>query len=244
MIFDSPYGQDINKYSIYVHLQPEWNSYPGNIFYDVTNVWSNPDPKSKTGVFYDLDETETFFDYNSNQLQFQNNKSFVQLTHEFSNCESSWKPPLYRYAIDVVRSNIEFSQGKQLNNDPYASKFPNIINENYDLEHPSKSQTSGYVQFIPICTSLDSTSYEFSVSLNDKKIGFDVFFIPSKNELDNYLSGNSFDFYQSKGCYAINHQSFSGICDDVSPDSGLLIIVPDDLSLSLTKLRIILHEKI
>ena len=36
------YDQDINKYSIYVHFQEEWNSYPVNILFDVTNVWSNP----------------------------------------------------------------------------------------------------------------------------------------------------------------------------------------------------------
>ena len=47
LIFSSPYGQDINKYSIYVHLQPEWNSYPGNIIYDITNVWSNSKSNAK-----------------------------------------------------------------------------------------------------------------------------------------------------------------------------------------------------
>ena len=31
--------QAINKQSVYVHLQSEWNSYPGNIVYDITNVW-------------------------------------------------------------------------------------------------------------------------------------------------------------------------------------------------------------
>ena len=46
LLFGSPYDQDINKYSIYVHLQPEWKSYPGNILFDITNVWSNPNPKS------------------------------------------------------------------------------------------------------------------------------------------------------------------------------------------------------
>ena len=244
LIFDSPYGQDINKYSIYVHLQEEWNSYPGNIFYDVTNVWSNPDPKSSVTVFYDLNESSESFDYNSNQLQFQNQKSFVRLNHEFSNCESSWKPPLYRYAIDTVRNNIELMQGTQQSKDPYISKFSNVVNEKYDSEKQKQIIQNGYIEFIPICTSYNSTSYEFAISVNDPNIGFDVFFVPSKNELDNYLSGNSFEYYQREGCYAQNYHSFSGNCDDVDANSGLLVIIPDNLSLSLTKVKVNLHEKI
>ena len=242
LVFDSPYGQDINKYSVYVHLQQEWNSYPGNILFDVTNVWSNPNSKSSENVFYDLDET-SISDYNSNQLQYQNQKSFVRLKHEFSNCESSWQPPLYRYAIDNVRNSIEFMQGTQLSNDPYVSKFPNIVNEHYDLEKQQELLKTGYVQFIPICTSKDMTSYEFAVSINEPNIGFDVFFVPSETEVENYLSGNSFEFYQEQGCFAKNQQSFSGICN-VGANSGLLIAIPDDLRMSLTKVKISLHEKI
>ena len=38
----------------------------------------------------------------------------------------------------------------------------------------------GYVQFIPICTVHESTSYEYAISLNDGNIAFDVYFIPLK----------------------------------------------------------------
>ena len=95
LIFDSPYDQDINKYSIYIHLQPEWSSYPGNIIYDITNVWSNPNTKSNVKAFdSDLSNSTLYTDYNSKQLLYQKQKSFVELKHEFSNCESSWKPHL------------------------------------------------------------------------------------------------------------------------------------------------------
>ena len=90
LIFGSPYGQDINKYSIYVHLQNNWKSTPSNILFDVTNVWSNPDPKSDARSFsinpYDL---SGLIDYNFNQLQYQGEKSYVELKHEFSNCDSN-----------------------------------------------------------------------------------------------------------------------------------------------------------
>jgi len=203
LIFGSPYGQDINKYSIYVHLQPEWNSYPGNIIYDITNVWSNPNAKPPVKIFeYDSADLVTQTDYNSNQLQYQKQKAFVELKHEFSNCDSSWKPPLYRYAIDSVRNSIELVQGTQLNNDPYISIYPNIENEKYDLTKQQEIVKQGYAQFIPICTSKDSTSYEFAISINDKDTAFDVYFVPSEIELRNYLDENSFKFYTQEGCHA------------------------------------------
>lgn len=241
MLFESPYDQDINKYSIYVHLQPGWKSYPGNIFYDVTNVWSNPNSESSE-TFYDVLGPDDFNDYNSNQLEYQNNKSFTVLKHEFSNCESSWQPPLYRYAIDHFRNNIEFLQGSQLSNDPYVLKFPEIINDKYDLEQQQEFLKTGYAQFIPICTSKNLTSYDFAISVNDKNIGFDVYFVPSKSEFENFVSGKSFEFYEHEGCYAKNYHSFSGKCKNVGNNSGLLVVLPDELNLSMTKVEISLHE--
>ena len=243
LIFDSPYGQDINKYSIYVHLQPEWNSYPGNIIYDITNVWSNSKSNAK-GFDYNSSNTTMFSDYNSNQLQYQKQKSFVELKHEFSNCEFSWKPHLYRYAIDSVRNSIELIQGTELNNDPYVSIYPNIQNEKYTSEKQKEIIKQGYAQFIPICTSKDLTSYEFAVSINDKNTAFDVYFIPSEIELRDYLEDHSFIFYTNEGCFATNHNSFSGICNNVGKNSGLLVVLPDNLKLSLTKVKVSLHEKL
>lgn len=244
LLFESPYGQDINKYSIYVHLQTGWESYPGNIFYEITNVWSNPKNISNSNSFnYDPDVSSLVTDHNYNQLEFQNQKSFVELKHEFSNCETSWKPILYRHAIDSVRNNIEYMQGKQLNNDPYVQIFPDVPNEKYDSEMQQSLIKQGFVQFIPICTAKDTTSYDYSVSINDENIGFDVYFVPSKRQFDNYLKDQTFEFYTNGNCFARNYQSFSGTCNDVSPDAGLIIVIPDRLDLAVTKIKINLHEK-
>ena len=245
LIFGSPYGQDINKYSIYVHLQEDWKSSPGNILFDITNVWSNPDPASDAKSYtLDPSDISALTSYNSNQLQYQYQKSFVELKHEFSNCESNWKPILYRYIVDNLRSKIESIQGTQINDDPYVSIFPNIPNTKYDVKQQREFVKQGYVQFIPICTAHKSTSYEYAISLNDENTAFDVYFVPSKDEIMNYLKSNSFEFYSQEGCSAQNYHSFSGICNDVGKNSGLLIILPDKLEYSLTKVKVSLHEKI
>ena len=67
---------------------------------------------------------------------------------------------LYRYAIDSFRTQIELIQGNQLNDDPYVLEFPNIPNTKYGILLQNDFSKQGYVQFIPICTAQDSTSYE------------------------------------------------------------------------------------
>ena len=245
LLFGSPYDQDINKYAIYVHLQPEWNSSPGNILFDITNVWTNPNPQSDAKSYsIDPSDISVLTTYNSNQLQYQHDKPFVELKHEFSNCESNWKPILYRYGIDTLRNKIELFQGTQLNDDPYVSIFPVISNTKYDDTEQQELVKNGYVQFVPICTAKESTSYEYAISLNDRNIGFDVYFVPSKTETLNFLQSNSFTYYTEEGCSAKNFNSFSGVCENVGKDSGLMIVIPDNLDLALTKVRISIHEKI
>jgi hypothetical protein len=164
--------------------------------FDVTNVWSNLDPKLDAKSFsinpYDI---SMLIDFNSNQFQYQHQKSYVKPKHEFSNCESNWKPVLYRYTIDNLRNKIESIQEIQLNDNPYVSIFPNTSNTNYDVENQREFVKQGYVQFIPICIACESTSYEYDISLNDRNIAFDVYFVPSQDEMINYLKSDSFRFY-------------------------------------------------
>ena len=207
------YDQDINKYSIYVHFQEEWNSYPVNILFDVTNVWSNPNFSNYT-YSTDFSNVSDFDNYNSNNLQYQDNRGYVELKHQFSDCNSSWKPMLYRYSI-----------------------LP-------DIKSINSTVSEFYVQFIPICTDKKITSYEYLISIDDETSWFDVYFVNSKKQLENYLNYNFFNFYTDNDCFGKNYHSFSGICENIDQESGLLIIIPDNLNRSLTKIKVNLHEKI
>ena len=235
-LFTSPYEQDINKYSIYVHFQEEWNSFPVNVLFEITNIWSNPNINDQ---FYstDFSNVSNFDNYNSNNLQFQDNRGYVELKHQFSDCNSSWKPMSYRYAIDTVRNQIELIQGTELHSDTYVSIFPNI-------KSTDSIESNFYVQFIPICTDKKITSYEYSISIDDENSWFDVYFIDSKKQFQNYINSEKFDFYMNDSCFGKNYHSFSGACENVDKESGLLIIIPDNLDRSLTKIKVNLHEKI
>ena len=65
-----------------------------------------------------------------------------------------------------------------------------------------------------------------------------------KKQFDNYIISQNFDFYVDNGCFGKNYQSFSGTCTNIDKESGLLIIIPDNLNRSLIKIEVNLHEKL
>ena len=126
-IFVSASEQVVNKYDVYVHLQPEWNVYQKNILFEITNAW------------YKADSSQTKFEknvvnHNYNELQYIGDKSYVELKHDFSDCQEVWQPILYRKAVDTLRNEIEFFQGKQLISDPVVPMYPDIENKSYDKD--------------------------------------------------------------------------------------------------------------
>ena len=237
LIFASDTQEVINKYSVYVHLLPEWNSDSKNIIFDVTNTWHKSDKINNTNLVFDAESKE----YNVNQLQTLNGKSYVELKHEFSDCQEEWQPMLYRKAIDTVRHEIEYVQGQQLSTDPSVSVYPDIENKNYDNLEQQSQIKNGYVQFFPICTSKDTTSYDYSIKTDNKDLGFDVYFVSSEIQRENFVRGG-FDYYTESGCNGQNKQSYSGTCNDIKKDSGLLVIFPDNLKPWTTKVTVNLYE--
>ena len=93
----------------------------------------------------------------------------------------------------------------------------------------------GCVQFVPVCSSHETTSYAYSVRSGDSDTAFDVFFVPAVSEYFRFTR-NSSSFEHYPGCSGRSYASFSGACEGVSQDAGLLIWVPDDLYLALTRI--------
>ncbi len=236
-LFSANHPEDISKYSIYVHLQPEWSSHPSNLLFEVTNVWNNKNA-SETIYYDELSEIPALDEHNYNQLQYIGKKSFVELKHRFSDCHSNWQPILYRYAIDSLQNQFAIMGGAAIDEHPYAIMYTNVslISGLYDY-------ATGYVQFIPICTSEETTSYKYSVKINDADVAFDVFFVNDTISYTKFIENpDTIDHFYTQGCFGLSRTSFSGQCQDISKDAGLLIWIPDDLNLSLTKIIVNLRE--
>ena len=70
-----------------------------------------------------------------------------------------------------------------------------------------------------------------------------MYFVPSHVQQWNYfLYSENFEYYVDEGCYGKNFQKFSGQCNEVHSNSGLLIVIPDDLSRPMTKITVKLNE--
>ncbi len=235
-IFEASHPEDISKFSIYVRFQPEWNSHPGNLLFDVTNVWRNMD--SSDAVYYDeLSSAPALDEHNPNQLRYIGERSFVELRHRFNDCQSNWQPVLYRYGIDALRNQFEAFGGADVSGHPYATMYPSVPGSGtYD-------HSTGYAQFIPICSSSETTSYRYSVKSNDPDLSLSVFFVQDGKPYEEFASSPSpieHDF--AEGCHAETYASLSGLCENVSKNGGLLVWIPDQLDLALTKITVNLQE--
>ena len=225
----------VNKYANYVHFQPEWNSYPSNLFFDVTNTWN------RTGTVYsdsqDIVVPKPGALTHVNLLQYLENKPYLEVQYDYVDCNYQWIH-YARYGADILSSKLDFATGKQLDSDHSSALFSLIPSTaNRDKTNP----VSTYSQFIPICTSHNSTSFEFGVRIDDKEKGFDVYFVNSKDQRSNYHD-NPEDFSYYSECIGINYQSFSGTCHEVGKTSGLLVVIPDNLDKPLTKVYVKLKE--
>lgn len=230
--FSAVHPESIARYSVYVHLQPEWRSYPASLLFEVTNVWG--DGSGADGEYYELpDESDS---HNYNQIREIWDREFVELKHRFSDCRLNWQPILYRYALDSIQGQFDAASGAAVSDHPYA-----IMYQNHTLADTGADRRSGYLQFIPACSSTQNASYQYSVRVQGAEIPLDVYFVPDASAYDRFVEGpDSPPHYP--GCSAILHTSFSGSCSNVSPGSGLLIWVPDDLELALTKITVNLRE--
>lgn len=218
-----------NEYANYVHFQPEWKSYPLNIIVDVSTTWER---EVIPGEEEQSDISKHGAKQRQNGLQYINNKPVVAVQYDYRDCESQW----FHYAktgLDFIGYHLElFGENRSI---------PNTV---YSDESQKQKLQNGFAQFIPICTSKDSTNYKYTISINDKNIGFDVYFVPSEiQQLNYFLYSENFEYYTEEGCYAHNYQKFSGTCKDVDKNGGLLIVIPDELSRPMTKISVELTEK-
>ncbi|WKT57437.1 hypothetical protein QVH35_08560 [Candidatus Nitrosotenuis chungbukensis] len=231
--------QAINKQSVYVHLLQDWRSHPGNIVYDITNVWS----QTKEQTLRPEARLEMAKETSVDEVRSVHGKSYILVQHDNTDCHDVWEPHYARFGADVIRHQIEYLAGKQKSPDPNITMYTPVKSKQGDKEHEDELKT-GFSQFIPICTSKDAASFDYSVRINDESVGFDVYFVPSISEQVNYDEQNAkFKHYGGMGCFGKNYVSFSGTCENVDENSGLLIVVPDTLSLPLTKLDVYLYEK-
>ena len=222
--------QQVNKYANYIHFQPEWNSYPSNLIFEISTSWQreiDSTTQEESGLYSQGAKNR------KNTLQYVNGKPFIEVQYDYIDCKYQWIH-YSKIGLDFLENQFGFLLGYHKQSEQNSS-YPNNLQQT--------KLKDGFAQFIPICTSKDTTSYDYTVSINDDDLGVDVYFVPAYREKWDYFYEKSyFDYYSSPGCFGQNYQSFSGTCKGVDANAGLLIVIPDELSKPLTKISIKLEE--
>ena len=134
----------LNKYYNYVHFQPEWNSYPRNILFDVTTEWIKDEQSSfklehrkqhQRGTQQQQIENESDSykpEYEKlqqrgaqqrvNQLQYLEGKGYLEVKYDYIDCSYQWIH-YARYGTDLVVSQLDYMSGKQTEPDNFTSFF-------------------------------------------------------------------------------------------------------------------------
>lgn len=242
-----PFSADAkNTYYVYVDELPSWADYAGNVMYDSTRYWEEPNPELKFLVVdnpSDADfRVQWVKEFGVEHVGYAFGKQFIEVGLGDSNCHGKWQPYSAYYVNQIMTHEIGHVLGLDHSNDVNSIMYPTAINLEYGIVEEEFTLTENYGQFSSLCTSKDATSINYWVSVDDPTYGFDVYFVPSVKSFNDWVAGKSFQYYSDKECFGKNYRSYGGTCNGVAKRSGLLVIMDSKLTNPLTQLTIKTQE--
>ena len=231
----------------YVEPLPEYASYANNVMELSTTAWEDANDNLQ---FIEVSspqqanfQVQWVKEFGVEHVGYAFGSWFIEVGLGDSNCVGEmWQPYSEKYTTNIMTHEIGHVLGFDHVNDPDSIMYPTAINWEYGNVETKKTLTNGYGYFQPICTSKDVTTFDWYVSSDDPIYGFDVYFVPSKNEFNNWIDGESFDYFDGDGCYAENMLSVGGTCEGLTQDSGLLVVMGDTATEPLTDITLNLQE--
>ncbi|MBI3842379.1 MAG: matrixin family metalloprotease [Thaumarchaeota archaeon] len=250
-ISQTPASYDIIKngmknYYVYVEPLPDWAKNAENSVDDAINYW-----ESTTGVtFHKVDTPERATvtvkwvkEFSEKSDGYTINQRFVEIGIGKSHCDGKWQSYDSNSITLLMEHEFGHVLGLEHSSDPSNIMYPIIPHAKYSVVDKEYSLGPNNAIFINGCTLNDATTYDYQVSIGDSHHGFDVFFVPSKGEYDKYVKGQKFQYYSAGDCFAINHLLAVGTCYGVTNTAGLLIITPEELDQTPTKIKVKIQEK-
>jgi hypothetical protein len=233
-------------YRVYVDPLPSWASYAGNVMYDATKAWETANPGLR---FYKADSqrdadilVKWVKEFGGEHVGYTFGQRLIEVGLGDSNCRGIWQPYSPKYISFIMAHELGHVLGHEHSSDPQSLMYPIALNREYGVEELEYTLTKGYARFIPLCTIKNITSYEYSVSTGDGRSGFSVYFVPSSTELTKWSNGKGFSHYSAKGCFGEGYTKYSGMCERVEKQGGLLVIMDKNAG-PLTKVNVKLLEK-
>ena len=231
----------------YVEPLPEYASYANNVMELSTTAWEDVNDDLEfievTSPEQANFQVQWVKEFGVEHVGYAYGSWFIEVGLGDSNCGTGmWQPYSEKYTTDIMTHEIGHVLGWDHVDDPDSIMYPVALNWEYGIVETSKTLTNDYGYFSPICTSKDSTTFNWHVSSDDPTYGFDVYFVPSIDEFDSWVEDGTFSYFDDTGCFAENMISVGGTCEGVTSESGLLVLMGDKATEPLTEITLAVQE--
>ncbi len=233
-------------YNVYVQPLPEWADYASDVMRESTRSWE--DARPGLGFILVDDPLDADFsvqwvkEFGVEHVGYAYGHRFIEVGLGDSNCHDSWQPFSTGYIGRIMRHEIGHILGLDHTDDIDNIMYPIAQSKEYGTVTREVTLTNNYAYFMSACTTRDVTTFEYRVSTDDPEHGFDVYFTPSIDSLDEWGRGEQFAHYSGKSCYGRDLLEHSGTCEGVAGGSGVLVILGDKVTNPLTQVTIELLE--
>jgi len=236
-----------NTYSVYADKIPaEGKDNAVNAVAKASEYWKQFYPKKQ---FYKVDSesqadiiVKWVKDYGKQKHLGFKFQELVQVGLGDSHCGGNWHPfssyTVEGLMIHEVGHAIGLGHSENPTNVMYSTTETNYgpIEKKFSVDERS-------ALFVLGCTTKNTTQMNYQVISDNERNGFDVYFVPSQESLENWSENEKFKIYSDSKCFGEGYVNYPGTCQ-VEFGSGLLIIMNKKLIGSKANITVKFSETI